>query len=462
MGLKRHWELFRLALMEEQASPPPRHHHERAFLPAVLEITDTPAPAAGRAVAGTIIAFFTLLIAWSILSRVDVFATAQGKVSHTGQAKIIQPLEAGIVREIAVAEGALVKAGDLLVVLDATDTKADAERLTAEALEFRLEMLRFQALVHGGEELEAAFSPPDEAPATLVERHRSLLRSRWLEHRARLAVLTRELARKQAEIAGIGAEMVKLDRILPLVEERTQARKVLSQQGNGARLQFLELEQERIATREEREVKRFQQAEAQAALASLEEQRRQEAAQFQGDNLAQLLEAARKVEGIEQELIKARERHRRQRLTAPVAGTVQQLVLHTIGGVVTPAQELMRIIPADRTLLVEALLPNKDVGFVTPQQPAEIKIETFPFTRFGTIPATVTQVSRDAVADEQLGLVYAVRLALARDHMMVNGETVPLTPGMVVTAEIHTDQRRIIEYLIAPLLRYGKESFRER
>ena len=147
---------------------------------------------------------------------------------------------------------------------------------------------------------------------------------------------------------------------------------------------------------------------------------------------------------------------------APVDGSVQQLAVHNVGAIVTPAQELMIIVPRNEQLEVEAVLENKDVGFVAPGQRVEIKVDAFPFTRYGTIPGKVATLSGDAVADDRRGLVYAMRVRMEQMSMRVDGDLVPLTPGMSVTAEAITGTRRVIEYFLSPLLRYGNESIRER
>jgi len=168
-------------------------------------------------------------------------------------------------------------------------------------------------------------------------------------------------------------------------------------------------------------------------------------------------------------------------LTAPVDGTVQQLAIYTVGGVVTPAQQLMLIVPKGNSLEVEAFVQNKDIGFVNDNQKAEIKIETFPFTKYGTIHGTVLHVSNDAIQmesrqaqtndnkissadnrDKPSGLVYTARVQLNKSTMQVEGKTINLTPGMAVTVEIKTGKRRLIEYFLSPLLQYKDESLRER
>jgi hemolysin D len=149
-------------------------------------------------------------------------------------------------------------------------------------------------------------------------------------------------------------------------------------------------------------------------------------------------------------------------LAAPVAGTVQQLAIHTAGGVVTPAQPLLVIVPDDAPVTAEVVLDNKDVGFVHAGQAAEVKLETFTYTRYGTVPATVKSVSADAVVDDRRGAVFAITLALGRDRLDVDGQAIKLAPGMNLTAEIKTGERRVIEYLLSPLQRRVGESLKER
>ncbi|MEZ5588524.1 MAG: HlyD family type I secretion periplasmic adaptor subunit [Sedimenticolaceae bacterium] len=173
-------------------------------------------------------------------------------------------------------------------------------------------------------------------------------------------------------------------------------------------------------------------------------------------------EAQHRQSTIRQERIKAETRITAQTITAPVKGVVQQLAVHSVGAIVTPAQQLMVIVPARGTMEVEAVLENKDIGFVEVGQQAEVKIDTFPFTKYGTIAGEVVGLSSDAVADDRMGLVYKMRVAMKRSSVEVNGKHVDLQPGMAVAVEAKTGTRRIMEFFLSPLLRYAKESARER
>ncbi|WP_422464024.1 HlyD family type I secretion periplasmic adaptor subunit, partial [Endozoicomonas sp. ALB115] len=185
-------------------------------------------------------------------------------------------------------------------------------------------------------------------------------------------------------------------------------------------------------------------------------------AQTRRESLDQQEQLHRQLDTLEQERIKAEELHDQQQITSPIDGTVQQLQVHTIGGVVQPAQALMQIVPAEAKMEVEAWILNKDIGFVHEGQSAEVKIDTFNFTKYGLIDGMLTNVSNDAVPDEQLGLRYLANVQIEKDWMQVGSRQVNLSPGMSVAVEIKTGQRRLIEYFLSPLLKFKQESIRER
>jgi len=199
-----------------------------------------------------------------------------------------------------------------------------------------------------------------------------------------------------------------------------------------------------------------------AGLESLARRRAVTAAQYRGRWLSELAEVETRLGAYAEEIAKAERRLALQRLTAPVAGTVQQLAVHTVGGVVTEAQPLMLIVPDDSPIEVEAMVLNKDIGFVHAGKEAIVKVETFNFTKYGYLDGAVTRVSRDAVMDPERGLYYLAHIALDEATMTVDGRAVPLEPGMAVTVEVRMGRRRVIEFLLSPLLRYRDESGRER
>ncbi|MBI3517449.1 MAG: HlyD family type I secretion periplasmic adaptor subunit [Proteobacteria bacterium] len=452
--------------------------HEREFLPAALEIVETPASPASRVIGYVIVLFFALALAWACLGQVDVIATARGKIIPTGRTKVVQPLEIGTVRAIHVQEGQPVRAGDPLIELDPTTNAAESERLAADLVVAGLDAARLRAALSDAPDPVATFDPPQGADALKVRLYRQLLANQVAEQRAKLAGLDRQYAQRDADRAAVAGTVAKLSAAIPMLRERAQTKRYLADQGTASRMNALELEQSLTEYQHELLVQKSRLAEAEAALGAIAESRAQAAAEYQRTMLTDLTGAEQKIAGLTQELVKATKKTDLQRLTSPVDGTVQQLAVHTIGGVVTPAQTLMVIVPRDSRLEVEAAVENKDIGFVAEGNPVEIKIETFNFTKYGLLRGTVTQLSRDSIVPERGGAsadprqpttapttqepVYTARISLDRESMEIDGRIIALGPGMSVTAEIKTGQRRVIEYLLSPVLKYSHESIRER
>jgi len=450
--------------------------HETEFLPAALEIMEKPPSPAGRAIVWLVIAFFTVAVVWAMVGDIDIVATAQGKIIPNGRVKVIQPIEIGVVRDIHVQEGQRVEAGDLLIELDPTSTQADLGRFEMELVAARLDEARYRQLekmtngVSGEPKRDVVAAPDLKLPDELAKQvstgairlQDQMLASEWSEQQARLAALDNTIESRQADFAATRNEVKKLEGTLPLITRRADALKGLVAKKLSAEQTWLELEEERVEQQQELAVLKNRITQVEASIREARQQRQVLESEFRRQLLTSLSETERRIDQLQQERVKATQRTELQRLTAPVSGVVQQLAVHTIGGVVTPAQELMKIVPESESLEVEAWILNKDIGFINEGQIAEVKIETFPFTKYGTIDAEVIDISNDAVTDEEKGLVYAGRVLMQRSVIQVGEKLVNLTPGMAVTVEVKTGKRRLIEFVLSPLLRYKQESLGER
>src|SRR5580765_504517 len=378
---------------------PSRAHSEREFLPAALEIIETPASPAGRSIAGAIIAFFVLALIWAVLGWVDIVATAPGKIVPTGRSKVIQPLDSGIVHAIHVQNGQMVKAGDLLIELDPTESEADRNRLAGELLAARLEAARLEAMLSGAPDPSATFvAPPGTDPAQ-VALSRQLVGSAMAEFSAKLAELDQQAAQHEANLVAVAATIEKLNAVLPLLREQLDMRKVFYERNVGSKLDYLDAQERVLEMERDLAVQRSRLSEAQAAAAADAESRRETEAERRRSWLAALADAQVKVQALVQDFVKADERMRRQVLSAPIDGVVQQLAVHTIGGVVKPADTLLVLVPTDSKLEIEAVIANADIGFVHPGQSAKIKVDTFTFTRYGLIDGKLLSVSPDSTPE---------------------------------------------------------------
>ncbi|MCB1725079.1 MAG: HlyD family type I secretion periplasmic adaptor subunit [Gammaproteobacteria bacterium] len=433
-----------------------RQDRETDFLPAVLEIQERPPSPMGRAVLWVIVACFCAALCWAVLGEVDVVATAQGRIIASGHSKYIQPLEIGTVTAIHVGEGQQVVVGDVLIELDPTGAKADVDRLVHERDLAARDVGRMRTL-SSWLTRSGSGNPDPQALAT-----DPLLQREWQEFRDRVAVIEAQRAQQQAARLTALRQVDKLDAVLPIVTRRASDFRRLVEKDAIAEQQYLATEQERLETLHDLRSQRQRADEVDAIVTTLDARITATRSEFRRQALERRESAERQLAAVEQELTKARARLDARVITAPVAGTVQQLDVHNVGAVVTPAQKLMVIVPTDEPLEVEATLENKDVGFVAAGQRVEIKVDTFPFTKYGAIGGRVLNVSGDAVFDDHKGLVYGIRATLERTHVTVNGAPVALVPGMTVTVEAKTGTRRLIEFFLSPLLRYRNEALRER
>jgi hemolysin D len=454
-----------------------------AFLPAALEVVETPPSPIGRAISATIIALFCAALAWTSLGMVDMVATAPGKIVPGGRSKVIQPFETGVVRAIHVRDGTAVKAGDVLIELDPTLSAAEVEQARSDLTATELDMARMRAMLAAPADPLEAFEPPAGASRRLIELHRQFLVTQASEHSAKLGEVERQLAQKEAERETISAAIAKLAAIIPPLQERLDVRKQLYDKQLGSKIAYLTDFQDLVTHQHEFLVQQSRRREADAAIAALTETRSKVIAEFRRTLFNDLAKAEQRTAVIAQDVIKAERKAGLRSLTAPIDGVVQQLAVHTIGGVVTPAQALAVVVSREGDLEIEALVANRDIGFVFPGQDAEIKVDTFNFTRYGLLHGRVVSVSHDAIVrdkreervrDPALGaesttsepkgqeLVYAARVALDRTQMQIESRWVQLSPGMAVTVEIKTGSRRIISYLLSPLVRYKQEVLRER
>jgi hemolysin D len=461
---KRYAKIIRHAWSQrKETDAPALHPHESQFLPAALSLRDTPVHPAPRIALWLIMAFALIALLWTIFGRIDVVATAVGKIIPDDRTKVIQPMETAVVKAIHVRDGQEVKQGQLLIELDATTATADSDRLRNEALAARLEALRAQALLtalaNGAPPRLQALVGTDTA-RLLAEQSQAT--GQYQEYQARQLQLRDEIIRRRAELQTTQEQVTKLEQTAPIARQRAQDYQKLLKENFISQHGYLEREQARIEQEQDLASSRSKIMEIRATLTEVQQQQATLVAEMRRQLLDQHSQAEQKAASLEQELVKADQRGRLMRMTAPVAGAVQQLAVNTVGGVVTPAQPLMVIVPKENVLEVEAMLPNKDIGFVNPGQDAEVKVETFPFTKYGTIHGKITQVSSDAIQDEKLGLIYSTRVKLANDTLRVENKTVRLAPGMAVTVEVKTGTRRVIEYFLSPLMQVTSESLRER
>ena len=361
-ALSRHWTVWKAAWQAErgQALGSIPGGRSTEFLPAVLEIQQAPPSPIGRAILWTIMAVFASAVLWANLGWIDIVATAQGKIIPSGYSKVIQPYEAGVIAAIHVQNGQLVKRGDVLIELDPTLNRADHDRASNEYRAAKVEAARLRALIAGRSTFEA---PPDGDPQYVLLQ-RQLLRDQVAEYQARAASAKHLIDQRKAGLDQTRENISRLESTVPMEAERADAYKRLLDHEAVTKMDFLQAEGQRIDKTQELAGQRKKLMQDQSALAEAEKNYRVLVSEFQQSKQMELSTIETKVASLVQEVTKAGQRADFQRLTAPIDGVVQQVAVHTVGGVVTPAQELLIVVPQEHPVEVEAQVENKDVGFV--------------------------------------------------------------------------------------------------
>ena len=458
------------------AARPMSDHTE--FLPAHLEILETPASPKFALMVWTLCAMLTAAILWSSFARLDIYAEAQGRIQPSGRSKIIQPIDNGRVKAINVANGDRVKAGTVLIELDPTESGADRAAATAELQSLHAEIARRTTeiiAVQTGIANPTITYPPDVSP-TFRAREESLFQAELSQYQAQLESFNAQIAEKTARNQHLKDGMGARERVIATLKERLTMKETLETRQAGSHAAVLDATQpleneERNLTDDKGQI-----LENDAASVSLSRRIDQAKRDFLAQQNQHLTDALRRRDEVEQNLIKATDRAQRTRLVAPIDGTVQQLAVTTLGQVVTVGQPLLVLVPSDGPLEVMALVQNQDIGFIKTGQEAVIKVESFPFSHYGTLTGKVVKISNEAVDSQEAtaasdastlagrvnnsavsgtqkvqNLVYPVTIQLDRHSINADGKEVQLLPGMQITAEVRTGDRRVISYVLSPL-----------
>jgi len=464
MSLAGHFRVLKHAWSQEtkRRREGQKTYVEREFLPAALEVTETPPSPTGRLIAWTIIAAVGVALTWSIFSHVDTVAVAEGRLVPTGRLRSVEAAEAGIVRAIDVREGERVRAGQVLVALDPTFADADAQSAQTELTTASLIRARANALLSYASTGRAAFTAPPGSDALAADAERQLVAARISEYNAKRASMEQRKAAANATVRMAQSEIDRLRQTAPLIEQQYLAQKHLAERGYTAELRVMQEQERLISVRQQLVSELARHDEALAQLSSISSDLAEAKEAFRGQAARERAEAEGIVATRGDSVRKADQRQALQQLTAPVSGVVQEVSVTTLGEVAEQGKPLITIIPDGEELVVEALVLNKDVGFVRAGQQVVIKLEAYPFTRYGSLKGVLERISPDAIVDERRGLVFPTRVRLLQKQLKVEGRPALLSSGMGVSVEIVTGRRRVIEYLWSPISRSVSEAGRER
>lgn len=428
-----------------------RQDDTHEFKPLLAEIEDEPLHPLGRTTFWVVVSAIVFFGGWTWFGKVDVVVSARGRVIPQGEIKILQPLTTGVVSSILVKEGDFVKKDQVLMEIDPSGTEPELASMQDNAGQLELELLRLDAILN-----QQPFQPPAgryNAGPVMVQQ--KLYASTLARLQKQVQTKEEELQQINEQLSAAEAEYNRLQALLAVAEDKLTrlkpVRDLVSQdQYSGAESEVTSLRGNLAASYHKGKELRAAARRNRSELAVIVEVERDK-------TLAEIADKQNKLGYLRADIEKTTYINARQQLVAPVDGFVNKLLIHTVGGVVSPAEKLIALVPAGSPLLISALVQNKDIGFIAEAMEASIKVDTFNFQKYGTLAGRVSHVASDSMEDKELGLVYDVYVEPRATSLMVEGVLTPITTGMSVTAEIKVGKRRIIEFFIYPLIKYLDE-----
>ncbi len=421
------------------------------FTPLLVEIEDRPTSPLGRSLLYAILAFMTIGILWLSFAKIDVVVSARGKVVPDGEIKTLQPVETGVIGSILVKEGQSVKKGEVLMEIDPSVTESDLASKQKNLSLLELEIERLDAQIN-----DRAFHPSSTCQDTsAIATQQMMYTSGKLAYDQQRQVLQEQIRQNDEQTLTAKADKSRLKQLLASAKDHeARLKEVLD---IIAKKEYEDAKNQRIEYQEQLTMKEHVIAQSQGKLNELNQQLRLITQEYRNKLLTDLTQKSKEATSLRTEVETTQFRNAKQQITAPTDGYIGKLLVHTVGGVVTPAEKLLTLIPKGVPLIIQATVLNQDIGFITKEMEAAIKIDTFDFQKYGLLHGKVKHIADDAIEDEKLGPVYEITIDPKETTLRVEGKELTINPGMSVTAELKVGKRRVIEFFIYPMIKYLDE-----
>jgi len=404
------------------------------FLPILAEIEEEPVNPLGRTMFWTIITLIVLTTLWLFFGKADVVVSSRGKIIPDGEIKVIQPLDTGVIKRILIKEGDYVTKGQTLMEIDPSTTEPQLESLKANLQYTNLERERLKAATHG-RSFNASSDEAAQTQAGLYQSSLADLNSQLQSKKMEIRGLDEEIRNNQNQLSINQAKERRMNAVVDIIAKNDLDK--VRAENDGYRSKIAELRHQRAGTQKEADYIR---------------------SNFKTKNYDDLADRDKKANEMAASIKEIEFKKSQQNIVSPVDGYVNTLYIHTVGGVVTPAEKLLSVVPNGAPLVIKATVESKDIGFIREKMPVLVKIDTFDFQKYGMINGTVKKIAKDSVDDQKLGPVYSVYITPLNKTLMVEGKETPISTGMSLTAEIKINKRRIIEFFIYPMIKYWNQA----
>ena len=418
------------------------------FKPLLIEIEDKPLNPLGRIILYLVLAIMVFGTAWLILAKVDVVVSAQGKVIPSGEIKILKPLESGVVSKIFAKESDRVKKGDILIQIDPTVTDASLSSKQDDLAVIDSDIALLEALINESNLSKDELSKLNSSQLSLYNSQKQILASTYESNKAKLNSAKLDIKANESEVNRLSLLLSKEE------EAKARLQKVLDLI---AKKEYEEVSKNIINLKEQRDIALYRLKESNKKLEEIIEENQKAIKTIKSSWIETSLSKEKEKRELSAQINAILFSNKTQQIKSPVDGFVGKLLIHTEGGVVSPNDNLIFIVPSDAPLIIKASVLNKDIGFLKLGQEVAVKIDTFSFQKYGLLQGNIIEISKDAIEDERLGLIYEIKIKPKSLDIKVEGEIKQLEIGMSVIAEVKTGKRRVIELFIYPIIKYMDE-----
>jgi adhesin transport system membrane fusion protein len=438
----------------------PYLREDRHFMPDVEAAIRNSGARLAYIMSITTAACIVLFIVWAALAVVDEVTKGEASIIPSSRIQLIQSLEGGVVSEILVHEGDIVQPDQVLVKIDNLNAESSVKERQARYDYLRGMSARLQAEING-----TALSFPDElkksAPEVITDQINQF-NARRSQQSAEVSVLQSQTSQKGGEEREMQARLSQLRANLALKQQELDMRTPLVAQGAMSKVELLRVEGE--VTDLKGEINTIQTAlpRANSAISEANQRIAESRAKFKADAQNELAAAQAEMSSLSQVLNAGNDKVKRTQLRSPVKGTIKQIKINTVGGVIKPGEDIMEVVPLDDTLLIEAKIPPKDIAFIRPGQNAIVKITAYDYSIFGGLHGTVEGISADTIQNEKGESFYRVTIRTKDTVMKHNGKDLPIIPGMTASVQIQTGRKSVLDYLLKPIMKARQEALRER
>lgn len=427
-----------------------KDRHE--FKPLLVELEDSPTSPLARWLFWTLVIFMILIVLWLYLGKIDVVVSGQGRVMPSGEIKIVQPVETGVIKKILIKEGEFVREGQALMEIDPSVTETNLGSKESNSRLLTMEIDRLNALIN---DENLTFTSFDTLDTLSLDMQKKLFRMIQKSHEKEIELIQEQIIQVKEQKNTYTTDLSRMNKLCcRVIKREKELKKVLDLISTK---DYEVVKNQIIEYQEQKKMKMYDMSGLDSKLLELHKRILLKEREYKSKLLEELTQKRKELTLLKAEIKSIRFQNTKQIIKSPVDGYIGKLLIHSEGGVVSPAEKLMTIIPKNAPLVFKATVLNQDIGFIKEEMNVSIKINTFNFQKYGLIKGKVTHISDDAIEDEQLGSIYEVLITPQKYYLEFAGDKFYIQSGMSITAEMKVGKRRVINFFIYPLIRYLDE-----